>query len=927
MSSSPISRRGFIQGSMAVGAAVQLPGTSSAARTQEASHGMGTTQPAGFSVAPGDTRTDLHWLEGGTPGEAFGSTWGVPWPPGQLPATQSFSLTTAAGADVPVQSWPIGYWPDGSLKWSAHAIGATVPAAERYVLAPGTPAAPRSAVTVDRTRTHVDVDTGAIRCRIPTSGTSLVRSIVRGGREIARDGQLICLTQSEPVDGDEGSERRQRHVGTVERVEVEQSGPVRAVVRIEGTHRRPHHPAWLPFTVRLYFHAGADAIRMVHTIVYDGEPDATFIRGLGVRFRVPMRDELHDRHVRLAGESLTGKETGMLGEAVRGITGLRRDPGAAVRAAQVAGQPTPPVTEWDPRVSSRLALIPAWGDYSLSQLTADGFRIRKRTGNGHGWIDVGGGRRATGFGYVGGVSGGLGFGMRDFWQLHPTQLDVRDAAADEAEATVWLWSPEAGPMDLRFYHDGMGQDTYPEQLEGLEITYEDYEPEFGTPVGVARTTELTFWALEATPTTERLARLASAARTPPLVVVPPERLHSAGVFGNWSPTDRSTPARAEIEDRLDFLVDYYQKQVEQHRWYGFWNYGDVMHTYDPDRHEWRYDVGGYAWDNSELSPDLWLWYSYLRSGRADIFRLAEAMTRHTGEVDVYHLGRFVDLGTRHGVQHWADSAKQVRISTAAYRRFFYFLTADERTGDLLHDLVDADQTFLTLDPIRKIRTEPYEPDPHALSIGLGTDWGSLASAWLTEWERNGDPIARTKLLNGMRTIGALRYGHFTDDVLYDIDTGEYTSPGDRIGVSHLSSVFGKVEICSELIALVDMPAFTRAWLAYCRLYNASAQEQEAELGQSLGNLNLRQAHCRLTAYAAAHTGDAGLAQRAWAEFYRGEAGYGPDISWRTTRVDGSDALNPLDEAAWVSTNATAQYALAAIQTLALVGDQLPEAGH
>ena len=35
-----------------------------------------------------------------------------------------------------------------------------------------------------------------------------------------------------------------------------------------------------------------------------------------------------------------------------------------------------------------------------------------------------------------------------------------------------------GAMDMRFYHDGMGQDTYPEQIEGLNITYEDYEPEF-----------------------------------------------------------------------------------------------------------------------------------------------------------------------------------------------------------------------------------------------------------------------------------------------------------------------------------------------------------------------------------------------------------------------------------------------------------------
>lgn len=25
-----------------------------------------------------------------------------------------------------------------------------------------------------------------------------------------------------------------------------------------------------------------------------------------------------------------------------------------------------------------------------------------------------------------------------------------------------------------------------------------------------------------------------------------------------------------------------------------------MHTYDQTRHTWRYDVGGFAWDNGEL---------------------------------------------------------------------------------------------------------------------------------------------------------------------------------------------------------------------------------------------------------------------------------------------------------------------------------------
>ena len=169
--------------------------------------------------------------------------------------------------------------------------------------------------------------------------------------------------------------RQERFTAEVKAVTVEQRGPVRAVVRVEGRHRADRgRREWLPFTVRLYFYAGSDGIRMVHTFVFDGDEAKDFISGLGVRFQVPMTDQPHDRHVRFAGDG-----DGVLGEAVRGITGLRRDPGAAVRQAQIAGRPTPDVSTWDTRVSGRLHLIPAWGDYSLRQLSDGGFDIRKRT--------------------------------------------------------------------------------------------------------------------------------------------------------------------------------------------------------------------------------------------------------------------------------------------------------------------------------------------------------------------------------------------------------------------------------------------------------------------------------------------------------------------------------------------------------------------
>ncbi|MFF0014078.1 Tat pathway signal sequence domain protein [Streptomyces sp. NPDC005374] len=876
------------------------------------------------AAADGDA-TDLHWLEGSAPDVHAGATWGVPWARGTHRPEQPFRLATSGGDEVPVQSWVTGYWPDGSVKWTAHAIAPDAPKADRYVLSAGSPAAPAHRVEVGRRSGRIEVSTGVITAVFEAKGSdTVVRSIRRGTTEIARDGRLVALRQESVREGAD----LDAFAGRIEKIAVEQEGPVRAVIRVEGRHRDGGR-AWLPFVLRFAFCAGAESFRLVHTFVWDGEQrpgsdQGDFLRGLGVRFTVPLSDQPYDRHVRFADSG-----GGLFSEAVQGITGLRRDPGAAVRAAQIAGERLPDTATWDTRVSSRLAYIPRWGDYTLTQPTADGYLVRKRTKAGYGWITAAAGQRAGGFGYVGGASGGLSFGLRDFWQRHPTQLDVRGAASDAAEVTLWLYSPEAQPLDLRFYHDGLGQDTYEEQSDGgLEITYEDYEPGFGTPYGIARTSELTFWAVEKTPSAAALAAQAKAVAAPPLLAAAPGRLRSAGVFGDWAPVDRSSKARAAIEDHLDDLFAYYRDQREERRWYGFLDYGDVQHTYDNDRHVWRYDIGGFAWDNSELGTDLWLWYHFLRTGSAEAFRFAEAMTRHTGEVDVYHLGKWAGLGTRHGVQHWADSAKQVRISTAANRRFFYFLTGDERTGDLLSELVDVELTFLEVDPQRKVRTDGYEPgDRHALSVGFGTDWGGVSAAWLTEWERGGPGAAeaKAKLVNSLRTIAAQPNGFFTGTGLLDADTGKFAVTTDTaVNVSHLNAVFGLVETNSEIVSLLgdEEPEFRAAWLNYAQYYNAT-DAQKKQLTGSTWKSALPAAHSRITAYAAQRKNDPALATRAWNEFFTGNDTYFPSNDWNPVTVKTPAVLRTTKEIPWISTNSSAQWALAAIQNLALIGDRIP----
>lgn len=907
-------RRDFIKTTAAAVAAAQLPWVGRS-QIEETVH-----------WGPVPSEVELHWLEGAVPGRCDGTTWGVPWPRGQVSAGQTFALSSADGKAVPVQSWPLAYWPDGSLKWSGHSIGGGV-GHPKLILSPGKPASPAHAVTVTENAEVVTIDTGVIQCRVPKRGSRIIESITRDGRELLRDGKLVACSQDHPDLEATGALRLENFESEISEVTIEQKGPVRAVLKLSGKHQSGER-AWLPFTLRLYFHAGGEAVRLMHSFVFDGDETKDFLRGLGVRFSVPMRDLPHDRHIRFCGE-----DGGLWAEAVRNLTGLRRDPGPDAIQAQLAGKACPPVEQIAERARTRLSYIPTWGDYTLTQLSPDAFGIRKRTKAGHAWISAAHGGRSSGTGFIGGATGGgIAFGIRDFWKRFPTQLDVRGAASDLAEVTMWLWSPEAPAMDLRFYHDGLGMDSYEKQTDGgLEITYEDYEPGYGTPRGIARTNEMMLWALAATPAREELVKMADAVSVPPLLACSPEHLHFTQVFGGaiWSLPDRSTPAKRKLEELHDSKIAYYLKQIEERRWYGFWDHGDVMHTYDAARHVWRYDVGGYAWDNSELSTDLWLWYAFLRSGRADIFRMAEAMTRHTGEVDVYHTGRFAGLGTRHGVQHWGDSSKQLRISTAIYRRPYFYLTADERVGDLLREVVHADARLADTDPHRKV--SPPSGQESQTRISVGTDWGSAASNWLTEWERTHNPEVRQWLVNAMKVIGGNPLGFFSESFGYDPATKTLTPASPpTVSVSHLSSVFGLVEICAELIQLLDVPEFEKAWLQYCTLYNASADEQFAALGETLKGTNLTSAHARLTAYAAWKKKDPKLAKRAWAELLNADRATKENVppQVRLTpetpiRIVPPAVLYPVEEFAPFSTNDSAQIGLCLIENLALIGEHLP----
>jgi hypothetical protein len=650
---------------------------------------------------------------------------------------------------------------------------------------------------------HIVVNTGRLMVSIPKNGNHIIDSLCLEGKKIGGAAKLIATTNDATF------------CSQLTKVGVERTGAVCTVVKLEGKHASANNRSWLPFTLRLYFYTGSEQVHMVHTFIYDGEAEKDMIRSIGVQFDVPMREAAYNRHIAFATESGIWTEPVQPLDGRRNLT-INHDRTRNLQAEQMAGKRIPDADAFDANNASLLQHWAKWDSYRLSQLTDNAWSIRKRATVESPWIGTLTGSRATGYAFVGDVSGGLGVCLKDFWQSYPSTIQVNKARSSEAELTMWLWSPEAEAMNLCHY------DTI---AHNLQASYEDVQPGMSTPYGIARTSTLTLMAYDGYPGKEALSQSAHDLAADYRLLPTPEYLHQKRAFGIWSlPKD----ATDKVEQRLESYIKAYQGYIERHKWYGFWNYGDIMHTYDDERQEWRYDVGGFAWDNTELATPMWLWYNFLRTGRYDIWRMAEAMTRHCSEVDTYHIGPFAPLGSRHNVTHWGCGAKEARISQAAFNRFYYYLTTDERTGELMREQKDADTLLYHLDPMRLAEPRSQYPCNAPARLRIGPDWLAYAGNWMTEWERFGDTKYRDKILTGLRSIAELPDGIFTGNLAkgYDPATGRITYDGDPKvrSTNHLMTIMGGFEVMNELLPLTHEEKFAHTWKDFARRYKQMSHD-------------------------------------------------------------------------------------------------------
>lgn len=841
------------------------------------------------------TEAPLHWI-GKVPEQARPISFGVPFKQGKIKAGTPLCVQTENGELVEADTWTTAYWPDGSIKWAG--MAAVIPGNTRSVKV--IPSSKKKKTTnteeihVTESENQLTIATGKITAFIPKSGTCILDSLLYENVKVGGKADLIASTQDSPSREDATETHYQSFNSLIKKAVIEQQGKIRTTIKLEGVQQGKDGREWLPFTLRMYFYAGNEQIKMVHSFIYDGDQNKDFIRSLGVRFQVPMREDLYNRHVAFA-----CADGGVWSEPVKPLVGRRiltLDKDQSWQKQQMEGKRIPEYQRFDAKNRSLIDNWAAWDNFRLSQLTDNSFSIRKRATEDSPWIGTFTGTQAGGYAFAGDVSGGIGVALQDFWQAYPSTLEVQHARSQEASLIVWLWSPESEAMDLRHY-DKVAHD--------LIASYEDVQEGMSTPYGIARTHTLTVVPQAAYPGKAGIAETAQILSEAAPLMCTPEYLHACRAFGIWSLPDRSNPQRSKVEDRLNAYIDLYQNAIAQHKWYGFWNYGDLMHAYDPIRHSWRYDVGGFAWDNTELASNMWLWYNFLRTGRQDIWKMAEAITRHTAEVDVYHIGPNAGLGSRHNVSHWGCGAKEARISQAAWNRFYYYLTTDERAGDLMKEVTDADQKLYTLDPMRLAEPKSQFPCSAPARLRIGPDWLAYAGNWMTEWERTQNTKYCDKIITGMKSIAALKNGLFTGNMAlgYDPATGVISYEGDpnKQNTNHLMTIMGGFEIMNEMQEMIQVPEFNKVWLEHARDYKQKALEITRN----------RFRVCRLMAYAASHLYDPKTAAEAWKDLWS-KLEHTPAPEFKIEKVLPPEVPATMDECKTISTNDAALWSLDAI---------------
>ena len=181
---------------------------------------------------------------------------GLPFPRGEMKDADSFFLYSPQGLPIPLQTRSLDRWPDGSIRWTYLQFQADMQRqkTENWILKwkeSKTANRPKTRIIATATRGKIVVDTGAIQVTFSGDGRSLFDSVKIGDREMLRPDAPCGFMLARP-DGRVYFSHGQGKV----KLEMEESGPIRAVIRMEGEHRSKSGQPLFDYVCRFFFYAG-----------------------------------------------------------------------------------------------------------------------------------------------------------------------------------------------------------------------------------------------------------------------------------------------------------------------------------------------------------------------------------------------------------------------------------------------------------------------------------------------------------------------------------------------------------------------------------------------------------------------------------------------------------------------------------------------
>lgn len=840
------------------------------------------------------------------------TTWGCIWEKGKYSKETAFTAYDEDGKRIPIQSRITAFWPDGSIKWTAHTANSTEMTRKIEVLAVQKEEEDcrnhNEKPIAIQTNDGWQIDTGRLQMQIKKGGAAFFEKVLIDGKVVIESVESVLVIEERPQSD---TCVKKQFISSVKQVELVENGPVCAVVKYQGIHEAENGKARFPFTIFMRVGKHSERLDFTHTFLFDGDENKEFLKGLGIKMKVPMKGPVWNRHVKFQGDY------GFFHEAAVQLLGGKVIPWN-IYDKQTRGEMLGESLEGMEKVRAVANDLPHWDRYEFYQDSVNHFAVKKRTASEQCcYLNCLDGARTKGGAALGSENGNLMLCGRDFWERYPSGYSIHGLAKDMAEVTMWQWDPHAEAMDFRHYAES-GYD---------QIYYEGYSWKGAAPYGIACTSEWSVQYDEAMiPDDSRLSAFAESVRKPPQYVCSPECYHKHKVFGRWSLPSVDTEVEQWLEKQLTAAVNFYSEEVEQRNWYGMFDYGDIMHSYDKYRHMWRYDMGGFAWDNTELVPTFWLWYMFLRTGREDIFSMAERMCRHTSEVDVYHMGAYKGLGSRHNVRHWGCPCKEVRIAMAGHHRFYYFLTGDYRLGEIFEEFKDAEYALLEKDPLEAFYPSRKEKFPtHARS---GPDWSSLCANWLVRWERFHDTQYLEKILTGITDIKHTPFRLISGpDYGFNPEGNHLYYMGERgTGGVHLQVCMGASQLWIELADLLEQTEWKEMVAELGEFYFLDREEQQRRTDNQLGErtYTLKLLAAALGAYSAWYSGNIQLAQTVWKKVFSTMTLKGKQDGFDAVLCHHTGNKEWLSEIDWVHTNFVSQWCLNTIVCLDLIKDALPE---